>query len=232
MGRHDSSRTPAESESGGSRERGLWHYLGLALSGALLVLVIALAAAVVVIPKIVGGIPLTVLTSSMIPHFPPGTLIVDLPAQSASLRIGDVATYQIESGKPGVITHRIIAIHSSSDGSRTFQFKGDNNSQPDVDEVSAEQVMGKVWFSLPYLGYLNNAINGENRKWIIPAVAGLLFVYFGYTVASAIVNRRSRRGRLAARNQSRAISATTAPVPEMRSPGESSMSNPRRPPLT
>ncbi|MET4782608.1 signal peptidase I [Glaciihabitans sp. UYNi722] len=175
------------------REKGLWHYIGLALSGALLLLVIAMALLVIVIPKVAGGIPLTVLTSSMIPHYPPGTLLVDRPVDPKDLRVGDVATYQIESGRPGVITHRIVAIHSSSDGSRTFQFKGDNNSQPDVDNVIEKQIQGTVWYSLPFIGYVNNAVNGESRNWIVPVLAGLLFVYAGFTVASAIVGSRRKR---------------------------------------
>ena len=184
------------------KEKGLAHYLGLALSGALLVLVLALAALVVVIPKVVGGIPLTVLTSSMIPKFPPGTLIVDVPVKTDELRIGDVATYQIVSGKPGVITHRIIAIHNDSNGSRTFQFKGDNNSQPDPGEILADQVQGRVWYSLPYIGYVNNAVNGENKPWIVPVIAGLLFAYAAYTVATAIVSARRQKRRRARRTAS------------------------------
>lgn len=194
--------------------RGLPHYIGVALSAALLLLVIALALLVIVIPKAVGGIPLTVLTSSMIPHYPPGTLIIDRPVDPKDLRIGDVVTYQIESGKPGVITHRIIAIHSSSDGSRTFQFKGDNNSQPDVDDVIEKQIQGRVWYSLPWIGYVNNAVNGQGGNWIVPALAGLLFAYAGYTVASAIVGRRMKRKRavLAQASAERVIALAEPPV--------------------
>ena len=175
--------------------KGLVHYLGLALSGALLVLVLALAALVVVIPKLAGGIPLTVLTSSMIPKFPPGTLVVDVPVKTNELRIGDVATYQIVPGKPGVITHRIIAIHNDSNGARTFQFKGDNNSQPDPADILAEQVQGRVWYSLPYIGYVNNAVSGENKTWIVPVIAGLLFAYAAYAVATTVVSARRKKRR-------------------------------------
>ncbi|MES2092455.1 MAG: signal peptidase I [Actinomycetota bacterium] len=185
-----------------STQKGLAHYLGLALSGALLVLVLALAALVVVIPKLAGGIPLTVLTSSMIPRFPPGTLVVDVPVKTDDLRVGDVATYQIASGKPGVITHRIIAIQNDSNGKRTFTFKGDNNSQPDPGQILAEQVQGRVWYSLPYIGYANNAVNGENKTWIVPLVAGLLFAYAAYTVATAILSARRQRRRRARRTAS------------------------------
>lgn len=183
-------------------EKGLGHYLRLALSGAFLLLVLALAALVVVIPKVAGGIPLTVLTSSMIPRFPPGTLVVDVPVKTGDLRVGDVATYQIVSGKPGVITHRILAIHNDSNGTRTFQFKGDNNSQPDPGEILAEQVQGRVWYSLPYIGYVNTAVNGENKTWIVAVIAGLLFAYAAYTVASAMLSARRRKRQRARRTAS------------------------------
>jgi len=176
-------------------EKSLWHYLGLALSGAVLLLVIALAVALIVVPKATGSIPLTVLTSSMEPGYPPGTLIIVRPVDPNDLRLGDVITYQMQSGKPGVITHRIIAINSSSVGDRTFQLKGDNNSEPDADEVLAEQVQGRLWYSVPFIGYVNNAVNGKNRGWIVPVGAALLFAYAGYMVASgalAAVKKRRR----------------------------------------
>jgi signal peptidase len=179
-------------------EKGLRHYIGLALSGALLLLVVALAVLLIVVPKVAGGIPLTVLTSSMEPRLPPGTLIVVRPVNPDDLRIGDVATYQIRSGKPGVITHRIIAIASSSDGSRSFTFKGDNNSEPDNEPVIEAQIQGRLWYSVPYVGYVNNGVNGANRAWIIPVAAVLLLCYSGYMIASgavaAVKNRRRPTG--------------------------------------
>lgn len=113
-------------------ERGLWGSLGLALSAALLILVIALAMLVIVVPKIAGATPMTVLTSSMEPGLPPGTLIIVKPIDPNRLQFGDVATYQIESGKPGVITHRVVAITLLANGERGFIFQGDNNSAQDA----------------------------------------------------------------------------------------------------
>lgn len=192
----ESDTPPRGTPSPPANDKSLLHYVGLGLSGAFLVLVIALAALVVVIPKVAGGLPLTVLTSSMIPKFPPGTLLVDIPVNPNDLRVGDVATYQIASGKPGVITHRIIAIHNDSNGKRTFQFKGDNNSQPDPSEILAAQIQGRVWYSLPLFGYVNNAVSGQSKTWIVPGIAALLFAYAGYTVASALVeSRRAKRRR-------------------------------------
>ena len=176
------------------REKGLPHYAGLGLSGALLLLVIALAVIVIVVPRASGSIPLTVLTGSMAPGLPPGTLIVVQPVDVDDLAVGDVITYQIRSGDPAVITHRIIAINASTTGGRTFETKGDNNSDADPDPVAAIQVQGKVWYSVPLVGFANNAVNGENRAWIVPGIAVLLITYAGYMIASGAASAvRTRR---------------------------------------
>ena len=174
-------------------ERSLWQYLALACSAAALLLVLALAAAVVVVPKLAGAIPLTVLTNSMAPGLPPGTLVVVAPVDPADLRIGSVATYQVQSGRPGVITHRIIEISTLSTGERSFVFQGDNNTAADPTPILAEQIQGRVWYSLPLLGFVNTAVS-DARGWLVPAGAALLFAYCGYMVTTGLVAvRRSRR---------------------------------------
>ena len=175
---------------------GLWRQIRFALSLAVLLLVIALAVVLIVIPKFTGSIPLTVLTSSMEPGFPPGTLIIVRPVEVDALVLGDVITYQMETGKRGVITHRIIAINTSA-GERTFVTKGDNNGAADADAVLEAQVQGQLWYSVPLIGYVNSAVNGSNRAWLIPVAASLLFAYAGYEILVGVVAgvRKRRRGK-------------------------------------
>jgi signal peptidase len=179
------------------RARGLWYYLGVSLSTVLLLAVLTIAMLVIVIPKATGALPMTVLTSSMEPGLPAGTLIIVKPIDPDALAIGDVATYQIQSGKRGVITHRIIAINLLADGERSFLFQGDNNSAID-DPVRSVQIQGKLWYAIPLLGWVNNVVNGENRSWIMPVAASLLFAYAGYSVASAIAESVKKRRKAAA----------------------------------
>lgn len=173
---------------------GLPHALAVALSGALLLLVLGLFALLVVVPKVAGGTPLTVLTSSMEPRLPPGTLIVVGPVDTDDLVIGDVATYQVQSGRPEVITHRIIAISSSTDGTRSFQFQGDNNSLPDSELVQPAQIQGRLWYSVPLIGFANNFVNGTSRALIVPAVAVALL---GYSTVMLVAGLRASRRRRA-----------------------------------
>lgn len=180
---------PAERRSGRRRaeqpEKTFAHYIGLGLSAATLLLVIALAIIVIVVPRVTGSTALTVLTSSMEPGLPPGTLIVVKPVDIDEIAVGDVVTYQLRSGESTLVTHRVIGISSTTTGDRRFELQGDNNSTPDG-PIVAEQVMGRVWYAVPLIGHVNTAVSGENRSWIVAGGAVLLFAYAGYTLAAGI----------------------------------------------
>ena len=200
-GAHDAGRpadgaAPAQPEAG-TRPRGavaqLLRAVGVGLSVGILLLVVALAGVLLVVPKATGSVPLTILTQSMEPTLPPGTLIVVRPVDTDALEVGDVATYQIRSGDPAVITHRITAISSASDGSRSFTFQGDNNASPDSLPVAPGQIQGEVWYSVPLVGWANQAVNGQARGWIIPAAAVALLAYAAVTIVTGAVQARRRR---------------------------------------
>lgn len=176
------------------KPRGLLYYLGLGLSAGLLGLVALVAALVIVIPVVSGSTPMTILTSSMEPTYPPGTLIIVKPIDVDEIAIGDAITYQIESGKPEVVTHRVISIESVA-GEKSFTTKGDNNAVADPKAVMPVQVRGTVWYAVPYLGYANTLVNGDSRSVIIPIIAVGLFAYAGWMVASGIAQTRRRRRR-------------------------------------
>jgi signal peptidase len=172
------------------QERSLWAYLRLSISGALLILVIALGVAVIVLPAATNSVPLTVLTSSMEPGLPPGTLLIVRPVDPSEIRIGDVVTYQIKSGEPDVITHRVIGIGTSSNGEATFIMQGDNNAEPDPDPVRAIQVQGRLWYSLPWIGWVNNSMGGNTRAVLVPIVGGALLLYAAWAITSGVIERK------------------------------------------
>jgi signal peptidase I len=174
-------------------QRGIMHYIGVGLGAGLLALMVALAAAVIVIPALSGSVPLTVLTSSMEPALPPGTLVVVRPTPVQDIHVGNVLTYQIRSGDPAVVSHRVLSRSVSTDGTTTFVTKGDHNDSPDANPVTPAQIKGTVWYSVPLLGYVNNAVNGPGRRWVVPAVAAGLFLYSGYMVLGAMLALWRRR---------------------------------------
>lgn len=165
------------------------------ISWVLLLFLIVVAMAVIVVPALTKSTPYTILTSSMVPTYPPGTLVIVRPVAIDDIHIGTVVTYQLESGKPELVTHRVVAINQPNmpGAEPTFVTKGDANDVPDAKAVQYLQIRGEVWYSVPYIGWINNVVNGDSRSVLIPIVAGALFIYAGYQVISGRMERRRQR---------------------------------------
>ena len=187
------ARTRASGKSA-HRRKGVLHYIGVGVSFGLLALIMLVAVLVIALPMLTKSTPYTVLTSSMTPSYPAGTLVIVKPADVKQIRIGDVVTYQIASNQPAVVTHRVIQIvePTTADGTVSFITKGDANSLPDAKPVKPVQVRGVVWYAVPYIGWVNNVVNGDARSVVIPIVAGGLFLYAGFMAASTVVDRRRK----------------------------------------
>ena len=94
----------------------------------------------------------TVLSGSMEPQLPVGSLIYVKPADAASLKEGDVITFLLN--KDTVATHRITQILSEA-GELRFVTKGDANASEDGRPVHFRNVIGTPVFCIPLLGYLS-----------------------------------------------------------------------------
>ncbi|MBM7245411.1 signal peptidase I [Rhodococcus fascians] len=176
------------------KSTGVRWWIGHVLSWTALLFVVAVLLASIVVPKLGNAMPLTVLTSSMEPTYPPGTLIVVRQTDVENLGVGEAITYQIKSGEPGVITHRIVGTTFDKDGKQLYITQGDNNSAPDQDPVRPVQVRGTVWYSIPYLGYVNNWITGERRSVFVGVVvAGLLAFALYQFVGAGLDSKRARK---------------------------------------
>lgn len=154
---------------------------------------VAAVALAVAIPRIAGGTPYTVLTGSMEPDLPPGTLVVVRPVDAEDIALGDVITFQLESGKPTVATHRVVAVGTRLDGEQVFTTRGDANGTPDRNPVRAVQVQGRLWYSVPYLGHLNSVLTGRQRQSAVLVVAALLVGYAAFMFVAAVRERIRRR---------------------------------------
>jgi signal peptidase len=160
------------------------------LAWMVIVALIGVLAATVGVPRVTGATPYTVLTGSMAPTYPPGTLVVDEQVDPAEIHLGDAVTFQIASGKPDVVTHRVVAVRPDVNGNLEFLTKGDANQVADPDWRPAESVRGRVWYAVPHLGRLNTLITGHQRQLAVYGVAGGLVLYAGAMFIGAATNRR------------------------------------------
>lgn len=155
-----------------------------------LVLLVSVCA---VVPRLAGGEPYTILTGSMRPAYPPGTLVAVRHVPFEQIEVGDVITFQAKPGEPTVITHRVVDTTTNAAGERRLITKGDANGSLDDATVQPAQVRGRLWYSLPALGRVNTLISSAKQTPVAIGVACLLFLYAGLTAASAVRDRRERR---------------------------------------
>ena len=169
------------------KPKGILHFLGLGLSFGLLAFVALVGMLVIVLPAMTGSTPYTVLTTSMEPHYGPGTLVIIKPTPAEDIQVGEIITYQLKSGEPAVVTHRVIEKTLSSTGETRFITQGDNNGAPDEAAVRPVQIRGTLWYAVPYIGWVNNLVNGAARSIVIPLIAIALFLYAGFMFTTGMV---------------------------------------------
>ncbi len=93
---------------------------------------------------------LVVKSGSMEPYIKTGSVVFVSPREEYN--IGDVITFAGKGNTESSTTHRITGIENAN-GRRSFITKGDANNANDTNAASSENVIGKVLFSIPYLGY-------------------------------------------------------------------------------
>ena len=174
-----------------TRARSVAGWLGQVTAWFVIAAVVVMLAVCVVIPRLGGATPYTILTGSMRPDFPPGTLVVVKPAAAEDIGLGSVVTYQLKSGESTVVTHRVVAVGIDSDGTRIFTTQGDGNSAPDPEKVIPAQVKGKVWYAVPHLGRISNLIDNAQRHAISVAIIGGLLAYAAYMFVTSARERRT-----------------------------------------
>ncbi|MGJ7439887.1 signal peptidase I [Aquipuribacter sp. MA13-6] len=158
--------------------------------GWLVLLAVALAVvAVVVVPRAGGAQALTVLTGSMTPSLPVGSVAVSRPVDPWTVEPGDVISFQVAPGDPTLVTHRVVEV-VTDDGELEFRTKGDANDGDDPDLVPAGAVVGELWYHVPWVGHLTVRA-GDPAVLLAVAVLGLL-AYAGYHLIAAF--RPARRG--------------------------------------
>jgi signal peptidase I len=171
---------------------------GHGLLVALLAAASALLLAVVIVPLVLGWVPLTVLSGSMEPAVPTGSQVVVEPLEGeqdvARLGVGDVVTFMPRPGDATLVTHRIVQVAHDGEGRRSFTTRGDANAAPDQEVLTATQLRGVVRYHVPWAGYAANVLDpGQKRGGIVLAAAALIG-YALWQVLGVLRDRRRRTG--------------------------------------
>jgi len=117
-----------------------------------------------------------VTSGSMEPAIPTGAIVYTTDVPTERIQVGDPITFQ-DQGTGSLTTHRVIEKRETDEGIE-FRTKGDANDSPDPGWVQADNVVGEVQLTIPYLGtavaYAGTPI-GIIALVIIPATLIILY---------------------------------------------------------
>lgn len=142
--------------------------------GTLLLIIIVAAYLPITIPRAFGYEIYTVISGSMEPAIPTGSLVYVKYIQPEEIQTEDVIAFLgTGCGWVSIVTHRVV---SNSAAMGNFITKGDANSDNDMNPIPYANYIGKVQLSVPKLGGIFQTITGTNGKIAAVSMIGLAIV--------------------------------------------------------
>ena len=101
-----------------------------------------------------------IISESMIPRINVNDAVITMRVTEKNIKVNDIITFlskDIETqGTP--ITHRVVGIVYEDPNTKSkvlgYRTKGDHNNTPDFALIAPNEVLGKVYLQLPYIGYI------------------------------------------------------------------------------
>ena len=141
--------------------------------GTLLLSFVVIICIPLTVPKVLGYIPYTVISGSMEPAIPTGSLVYVRYAEPETILPEDVIAYYDSRDPAAVVTHRVVENKFSD---CEFITKGDANKANDIQPVSYRNVLGRVEASIPVLGTIAQMLTAGFGKIAALSVIGLAVV--------------------------------------------------------
>lgn len=126
--------------------------------GTVILIAVILLMMSLFLPRLVGYKVYNVVSGSMEPAIPVGSIVYVRTEDPEKIEVGDVIAYQ---GGDGVVTHRVAEKRS---GDRTLITKGDANTGNDLRPVEYERVIGRVTLNVPVMGAVMSRLTTLSGK--------------------------------------------------------------------
>lgn len=141
------------------------------ISSSILVGVVVLFAVLLIGVRMFGVQVYSVVSGSMEPEYPVGSLIYVKDINPSEIEVNDVITYVLPSETPS--THRVVRIDEEN---QLFYTKGDANETEDGAPVHFKNLIGTPVFKIPYLGYVAYYIQHPPGMYIAIAAGAVLLI--------------------------------------------------------
>lgn len=134
---------------------------GCSVVGTLLIAAVILLCLPLTVPRLLGYEVYAIVSGSMEPAIPTGSLVYAKAAEAGGLEAGDVIVFFGGPDGASVITHRVVENRPQD---RQLITRGDANAANDVTPLPYERVLGRVAWSVPGLGLFLPAVTTMQGK--------------------------------------------------------------------
>lgn len=157
--------------------------------GTILLIFLVLACIPLTLPRIFGYQIYTVVSGSMEPAIPVGSLVYISPTDPSEVEEDDVIAFYGARDSASIVTHRVV---SNSNVMGEFITKGDANETEDMNPVSYDNYIGKVVLSIPVLGGIAQVFTSTPGKILAGCVIGVAVLLH---LLASFIHKREQEGR-------------------------------------
>ena len=132
------------------------------LINIMLGLVVLVAVFAFLLPSVFSSSLAVVYSGSMEPAMPVGALAWIDPVDAATIKVGDIIAFNPVHDPETTVSHRVVEVVEEE--TLSFRTKGDASEDPDPWEVPAANVIGRVRFDIPHIGYVLERIGDYTKS--------------------------------------------------------------------
>lgn len=155
--------------------------------GTLLLLLLVAACLPLTVPRLFGYQIYAVISGSMEPALPIGSLVYIQGVEPAEVKEGDVIAFYGAGEGGAVVTHRVLENRTLMG---EFVTKGDANPQEDLAPVPYARYIGTAAHSIPGVGALAEFLTGPKGK---AAAGGVIAAAVALQLLASAAERTGRR---------------------------------------
>lgn len=152
--------------------------------GTILLVLLILLCIPLIIPRWMGYEIYTVISGSMEPEIPVGSLVLIGHMEASEVSPDDVIAFYGGHDSSAIVTHRVIENRVVMG---EFITKGDANKGNDMNPVDYDEFIGRVELSLPYLGMIAQRFTTLKGKITAGCVIGAALLLYAL---SSVFDRR------------------------------------------
>lgn len=136
-----------------------------------------------------------IVSPSMVPNINVYDAVITMRVSESKIELYDIITFLSEkintNGTP--ITHRVVGILETADGERAYRTKGDANDSEDRAIIKQSEVLGKVLFKIPMIGYVKTFLSSKFGWFVVIIVPCVLIIGYDILKLIGVINKKEEK---------------------------------------